>query len=339
MGREKSWQVEYGKNRQGELVIENTKLRSGELRLEYLPDMTHEEILNKMPMVKQFGGTLVQSGMGKFCVTRNRCFLTLGIVGPDEQIYLEPVVMDMTLRQLFQNLIHVPGIRKTTIREHGLTATGDQFPGEFEQYVPSLIRDWQVRTAGKKQLEKVLEHLSLLGLGDRLEAREIDKTRVELSISRVSGSGEKKNDLVNIANVGVGVSQALPVIVALQTAGLGRIVYIEQPELHLHPLAQQNLGDVLVEAAGRGVNVVVETHSDHLLLRLQTLVAEGKMNPDHVSLNWFSRDKNGQTIITPANLDQRGAFGDWPIDFIPRPDIFQADREAGIDLQSLSRKP
>ena len=92
-------------------------------------------------------------------------------------------------------------------------------------------------------------------------------------------------------------------------------VYIEQPEIHLHPRAQTELAQVLAEAAERGVRVVVETHSSLLLLGIQTLVAEGKLSPDLVKLHWFEQNKKGSTTIRSADLDEGGRFGDWPEDF------------------------
>jgi len=115
--------------------------------------------------------------------------------------------------------------------------------------------------------------------------------------------------------VGFGVSQVLPVAVALLTAAPGQLAYLEQPELHLHPRAQTGLAAILADAAKRGVRVVAETHSSVLLLGIQTLVAEGKLSQDLVKLHWFSRDKQGATKVTSADLDKAGTFGDWPEDF------------------------
>ena len=106
------------------------------------------------------------------------------------------------------------------------------------------------------------------------------------------------NDLVSIADVGFGVSQTLPVVVALRAARPGQLVYIEQPEIHLHPRAQVAMARLLVNAAKRGVRVVAETHSSLILLAVQTLVAEGEIDPDLVGLNWFLRnEKTGTTRI------------------------------------------
>ena len=121
--------------------------------------------------------------------------------------------------------------------------------------------------------------------------------------------------MVNIADVGLGVSQALPILVALITAGIGQLVYIEEPEIHLHPRAQSKMAEVLVAAARRGVKVVVETHSSILLLGIQTLVAKGELDENEVILHWFEPDKSGNTKITSAELDEAGRFGNWPEDF------------------------
>ena len=121
---------------------------------------------------------------------------------------------------------------------------------------------------------------------------------------------------MNIADVGFGVLQVLPVLVALLVAESGQLVYIEQPELHLHPRAQYALAKIMADAAKRGVKVVAETHSALLLLQIRTLLAKGDLDPGLVKLHWFSRDpEDGTTSIHPADLDEDGAFGDWPEDF------------------------
>jgi predicted ATPase len=112
-------------------------------------------------------------------------------------------------------------------------------------------------------------------------------------------------------------------------------VYIEQPELHLHPRAQHRLAQVLADAANRGVRVMIETHSDLLLLGVQTLVAEGKLDKDKVILHWFERGEDGASKITSREMDDEGAFGDWPEDFA---DVdFGADR-AYLDAVAARRQ-
>jgi predicted ATPase len=104
-------------------------------------------------------------------------------------------------------------------------------------------------------------------------------------------------------------------LVALRAADKDQLVYLEEPEIHLHPRAQTKLADVLAGAAKRGVRVVAETHSSLLLRAVQTLVAKGDLPPELVRLHWFSRDHDGVTQVNSAKLDANGAFGDWPEDF------------------------
>src|SRR5262249_7190501 len=123
-------------------------------------------------------------------------------------------------------------------------------------------------------------------------------------------------DLVNIADVGLAVSQCLPVIVALRAVRPRQIVFIEQPEVHLHPEAQVALAEILLQAASRKAIVIVETHSDLLLTSVQGLIASGKFPPELVKLHWFSRDADGCTRVDSADLDKNGSYGKtWPIDF------------------------
>jgi predicted ATPase len=155
-----------------------------------------------------------------------------------------------------------------------------------------------------------------MGLTWKVEAQPVDDTQVELRVGRLphSRSGGD-HDLVSVADVGFGVSQSLPVLVALIVAEPGQVVYLEQPEMHLHPRAQRRLAHVLADAANRGVIVVAETHSALLLREVQTLVATGKLSTDKVKMHWVQRQEDGRTVVTPADLDENGAYGDWPEDF------------------------
>ena len=141
--------------------------------------------------------------------------------------------------------------------------------------------------------------------------------------------------MVSIADVGFGVSQTLPVVVALLTAAPGQIVYLEQPEIHLHPRAQVALAGLLLDASRRGVVVIAETHSDLLLRSIQRAVAAGEADPSLVALHWFERDKDGASKVSIAHLDAAGTYGDWPVDF---GDISLEVEGAFLDA-SLFRRP
>ena len=163
-----------------------------------------------------------------------------------------------------------------------------------------------------QRLETMLRDL---GLGQELAATRINDTQIELRVGMLFDTPSSDPHLVSIADVGFGVSQVLPVLVALLVADTGQLVYVEQPELHLHPRAQCALASIMAHAARRGVRLIVETHSALLLLRVRTLVANAELDPRLVQLHWFSLREDGSTAVNSANLDEDGAYGDWPEDF------------------------
>ena len=239
---------------------------------------------------------------------RSRCFLEL--ISQDGHISFPGIhAIDSDIF----NSIHLPGLRGNPERTYTSASTGPQYPGTFENYAASIIHEWQ--ETRDERLGTLADVFYALGLTGQIATKKIDDTRIEVQVSLLPQRGKGKTDMVSIADVGFGVFQVLPVLVALIVADPGRLVYLEQPELHLHPRAQVALAQVLADAAKRGVRVVAETHSSLLLLAVQTLVAEGKLSPELVKLHWFTRGENGATKIDTADLDEAGAYGDWPEDF------------------------
>jgi len=247
-------------------------------------------------------------------IVRDRAFLSVELVVEKNRFRIPVVQPGAKLSNMIASIIHVPGLRGNPERNYKTTAVGDSFPGTFENYVASVINHWQVTK--DPRLSQLGTNLENLGLTWKVKAEQRDETQVELKVGRLQHSARGgANDLVSIADVGFGVSQTLPVLVALLAAKPGQIVYIEQPEIHLHPLAQRALARILADAAMKGVIVIVETHSALLLKGIQTLVAKDELKPELVKLHWFQRDTSGATTVTSADLDNVGAFGDWPEDF------------------------
>jgi len=290
------------------------------------PDMAHEQIVSQlspwMNAARKVGsGSDNEQGQPAeplWRVGRRRWSLGVELAdAPREHpLYGFHYIPAEAFRDDVAATVHLPGIRGNPDRVYRVTGAGPNFPGEFHEYVASVIYHWQ--EAGDERHIAVCDGLKRLGLTRRVEARRLDDTRIELLVSRLPVTATSHRDeLVNIADVGVGVSQVLPVLVALRAAEPGRLVYIEQPEIHLHPKAQVELARVLADAAKRGVRVVVETHSPILLLTLQTLVAEDEhpLSPDEVVLHWFTRRDDGVTEVTAAYADDAGGFSDSPEDF------------------------
>lgn len=299
--------------------------RSPDFELELHPNMSSDEIARVLPPEyhdwKLAPSDTFEGFIKEFHwhVILENCFLDVELYGERDNYHSQWSLFDTKWRVATEinltHLIYVPGNRGNperaypTVNEAAIS-DGD-FAGTFGYYTAGIIRYWQERSS--ERLEALEAYLILLRLTSKITASYLDETRLELLVGRTKNSGE--NDLVSLADVGFGVSQVLPVLVALLVAEPGQLVYIEQPELHLHPRAQVKLAEIIADAANRGVRVVIETHSELLLLGIQTAVAEGKLATDKVILHWFKRDDEGVTKITSGELDENGAYGDWPQDF------------------------
>jgi len=218
------------------------------------------------------------------------------------------------LARIVKRMIHVPGLRGNPERTYKIAESGDIYPGSFEKYVANIISSWARYRRHKVKFEELKQQLVELGLATNIKTNKINDTRVEIKVSRTKGA--HKDDCVNIVDVGFGVSQTLPVLIALLTAKKGQYVYIEQPELHLHPKAQFKLAKIITKAVNSGVKVVIETHSSILLRGIQIEVVTKGLDNDKVSLNWFTQClDSGETQVSKATMDELGAFGEWPEDF------------------------
>lgn len=151
--------------------------------------------------------------------------------------------------------------------------------------------------------------LKAMNLADGLSVRALgNSARHELLIHN---NGESSN----LKDVGVGVSQVLPVIVAALFAQPGHIVLIEEPESHLHPLAQSELANLFASvSSNRNVQFIVETHSEHLFRRMQTLMAKGAVSTDDCAMYFVEREgKNAK--LRPLKLEKDGRVLNWPDKF------------------------
>ena len=125
---------------------------------------------------------------------------------------------------------------------------------------------------------------------------------------------------VNLADMGFGVSQVLPVVVALLYAQPGSTVLLEHPEIHLHPKVQMDLVDFFIYAAKeRDIQIVFESHSEYMLARLQRHLAESdgsesQITTDDVRL-YFCSLKENRSVLEPLKVNPNGSIQNWPHDF------------------------
>ena len=120
---------------------------------------------------------------------------------------------------------------------------------------------------------------------------------------------------ITLADMGYGLSQFLPVLVLCYYAPMGSTLILEQPGIHLHPKVQSQLADLLIEVVTeRKLQILVESHSEHLLNRLQRRIAEEKISVDKTAL-YFCRNDTGVSNIERLEIDEFGNIANWPENF------------------------
>ena len=120
---------------------------------------------------------------------------------------------------------------------------------------------------------------------------------------------------IALSDMGYGLSQFLPVLVLCFYAPVGSTLILEQPGIHLHPKVQSQLADLLIEGVNdRNLQILVESHSEHLLTRLQLRIAEQKIAANQTAL-YFCENENGTSKIKSLEIDDLGNITNWPKDF------------------------
>lgn len=141
-----------------------------------------------------------------------------------------------------------------------------------------------------------------------------DMDAVQLSYSADEGAKDRRS-----ANVGFGLTYTLPIVIALLTVNKGGILLLENPEAHLHPKAQTMIGTLIALAVENGAQVILETHSDHIINGIRVAIKEGRMTADKLLIDFFSKSDatdDSTPCITEIYADKNGKLNDWPKDFL-----------------------
>jgi predicted ATPase len=189
-------------------------------------------------------------------------------------------------------------------------------------------RGFYVRNGKPVRLSKisieqhVASWLKELGLIHAFAVQPVDDRN---TLYRVQVQRTPDSPSVLLTDVGFGVSQILPVLVLLAYVPSGSTVLLEQPEIHLHPAVQSGLADIIIEAAqARDIQVVIESHSEHLLMRLQRRLAEKELDrgitlvPEDCRL-YFCEGSQSSSKIRLLDIDLFGNVTNWPEDFFGDP--------------------
>jgi predicted ATPase len=173
------------------------------------------------------------------------------------------------------------------------------------------------------------------GIQLHLESRpNLDLVQVEYSfIARRDTSSRYRP-----TNVGFGVSYTLPIVTAVLAAQPGDLLLLESPEAHLHPRGQAKLAELFCSAAAAGVQLIVESHSDHIMNGIRVGVHDGVLSAIHTMFfyfRWNASEPTSGTNVTPIQLDEDGRIKSWPEGFF---DEFDKSLEALLTPSEKSEK-
>ena len=168
--------------------------------------------------------------------------------------------------------------------------------------------------APSRQHGEVVDHwLSDVAPGTHLRFEMIPNAETLIGGFSFDHVGDVPSDVRRATNVGFGLSYVLPVVAAL-LAPAGALCLIENPEAHLHPRGQTRMAELAVRAAAAGVQVIVETHSDHFLDGVRIAVRDGTIPPDDVAIHYFEQE-GGEAKIRSPQVDADGRLSSWPEGF------------------------
>ena len=139
----------------------------------------------------------------------------------------------------------------------------------------------------------------------------IEKTNLLRLELRIGDTGDWRRP----SNIGYGLTYAIPVIIAGLLAKPGQVLIIDSPEAHLHPLGQSKMGGFLAHIAAAGVQVVIETHSDHILNGVRLAVRDNVVSPDQTAIYFFRYPTTDSSRVMAPLIDKEGNLSEWPDGF------------------------
>jgi predicted ATPase len=150
--------------------------------------------------------------------------------------------------------------------------------------------------------------------GAQGNAQAVERTNLMRLELRIGDVGDWRRP----ANIGYGLTYAFPVIVAGLLAKTRQILIVDSPEAHLHPLGQSRMGRFLAKIAAAGVQVIIETHSDHVLNGVRLALRDKLIPPENVAIHFFNHatesNKTVDRVVSP-NVDKDGNLSEWPDGF------------------------
>ena len=166
-------------------------------------------------------------------------------------------------------------------------------------------------------LTAVQEWLQVISPGVRISLRDLENTsraQIQYYYMDAATLGNVKGNMFRPKNVGFGISYVLPVLLILLKAKKNDIILLENPEAHLHPHGQRMIGQLMAICAKNGTQLLVETHSDHVLNGIRIAVKQGLIASDCTKFFFLTKNQGHHYAVTPA-IDSNGRIDEWPDGF------------------------
>lgn len=203
------------------------------------------------------------------------------------------------------------------VGHHGELAAGLLYWREDEEVSPTL----RLPDTPPTLLHQVRGHMQRFFPGCDLRVSALEG----VSAISLRLRSDSRSDFQRPQNVGFGLTQIFPIIVSLLAARTGDVLLIENPEVHLHPRAQQGIGMLLAKTAASGVQVIVETHSDHVLNGVRLAVKRKQLAAADVRVHFFDHRPGEAAAPESPNMDDDGRLDSWPEGFFDQFDFALAE--------------
>jgi predicted ATPase len=226
-----------------------------------------------------------------------------------------------------------PRSERMSVRRRSLGTHGEYAVDFLRANLDDVVNAGPLRRddASPRLLDQVQAWMGEICPGVRIEAAVIEHTDLVRLGFQFATSRRPVSRTRRPTNVGFGLTYALPIVVACLAAEPGSLILLENPEAHVHPRGQSVMARLTCAAAANGAQLVVETHSDHILNGVRLAVKRGVLPASEVALHYFERADDGIRIVTPE-LGSDGMLSKWPDGFF---DEWGRSLDELLDLPSL----